>query len=105
MSQIQLSLAIGEYDHVRDVLDGVVPIDGVDLTVLRLPVEEMFYRFIMHEEFDVSEASFAKMAAFAGLISFDRSWQLGDISSGLVVVRSKRDYVIHRRTFGSRLIS
>ena len=65
MSQIQLSLAIGEYDHVRDVLDGVVPIDGVDLTVLRLPVEEMFYRFIMHEEFDVSEASFAKMAAFA----------------------------------------
>jgi hypothetical protein len=40
------------------------------------------------------------MAAFARLISFDRSWQLGEISSGLVVVRSKRDYVIHRRTFG-----
>jgi 4,5-dihydroxyphthalate decarboxylase len=33
--------------------------------VLRLPVEEMFYRFLMHEEFDVSEVSFGKIAALA----------------------------------------
>ena len=63
MARIPLSLAIGEYDHVRDLQDGTVPVEGVDLTVLRLPVEEMFYRFVMHAEFDVSEVSFAKVVA------------------------------------------
>jgi len=65
LAKIQLSLAIGAYDHVRDVLDGTVPVAGVELTVLRLPVEEMFYRFLMHGEFDVSEASLAKIVALA----------------------------------------
>jgi len=65
MAKLPLCLAIGEYDHVRDVLDGTVPVEGVDLTVLRLPVEEMFHRFLVHEEFDVSEASLAKMVALA----------------------------------------
>jgi 4,5-dihydroxyphthalate decarboxylase len=65
MAKILLSLAIGEYDHVRDVLDGTVPVAGVDLTVLRLPVEEMFYRFLVHREFDVSEVSLAKVVALA----------------------------------------
>ena len=49
MAKVPLSLAIGEYDHVRDLLDGTVPVAGVELTVLRLPVEEMFYRFLLHE--------------------------------------------------------
>src|SRR6266567_320290 len=65
MAKIPLSLAIGEYDHVRDMLDGTVPVAGVDLTVLSLPVEEMFYRFLVHAEFDVSEVSFAKIVALA----------------------------------------
>jgi len=65
MSKISLTLAIGEYDHVRDLFDGTVQVGGVDLTVLRLPVEEMFYRFLLHDEFDVSEVSFAKIAALA----------------------------------------
>jgi len=65
MSNLQLSLAIGEYDHVRDVLDGTIPVAGVDLTVLRLPVEEIFYRSTFFREFDVSEMSFAKVIALA----------------------------------------
>ena len=65
MAKIPLSLAIGEYDHVRDLLDGTVAVEGVDLTVLRLPVEEMFYRFLRYGEFDVSEVSFAKVVALA----------------------------------------
>lgn len=63
MAKVPLTLAIGEYDHVRDLFDGTVPVAGVDLTVLRLPVEEMFYRFLLHGEFDVSEVSFAKIVA------------------------------------------
>ena len=65
MTKVPLTLAIGEYDHVRDLFDGTVPVMGVDLTVLRLPIEEMFYRFLLHGEFDVSELSFAKIVALA----------------------------------------
>ena len=48
MAKLPLSLAIGAYDHVRDLADGTVQVEGVDLTVLHLAVEEMFYRFLMH---------------------------------------------------------
>lgn len=65
MAKLPLTLAIGEYDHVRDLLDGSVDVGGVDLTVLRLHVEEIFYRFVMHGEWDVSEMSFAKIVALA----------------------------------------
>jgi len=65
MAKVPLCLAVGAYDHVRDLADGAVQAAGVELTVLRLPVEEMFHRFLMHEEFDVSEVSFAKIAALA----------------------------------------
>lgn len=65
MANLRLALAIGEYDHVRDLLDGTVAVGGVDLTVLRLPIEEIFYRFTLHREFDVSEMSLAKIVALA----------------------------------------
>ena len=62
---IPLTVVVGDYEHVRDVTDGSVRVQGADLTVLRLPPEEAFYRFIQHGEFDVSELSFAKAIAFA----------------------------------------
>jgi 4,5-dihydroxyphthalate decarboxylase len=65
MAKVPLTLAIGEYEHVRDLFDGTVPVAGVELNVLRLPVEEMFYRFLLGGEFDVSEVSFAKIVALA----------------------------------------
>jgi 4,5-dihydroxyphthalate decarboxylase len=65
MSNLRLTLAIGEYDHVRDVLDGTIPVAGVDLTVMRLPIEEIFYRSTFFREFEVSEMSFAKVIALA----------------------------------------
>ena len=30
MQKLNLSLAIGPYDHVRDVLDGTIPVEGVE---------------------------------------------------------------------------
>ena len=65
MGDLALSLAIGEYDHVRDLLDGTVRATGIDLTVLRLPIEEIFYRSTFHREFDIAEMSFAKVASLA----------------------------------------
>lgn len=66
MANIQISLAIGDYDHVRDLALGQVQAGGVDITYLNLPVEEIFYRFTKFREWDVSEMSFGK---YVSLIS------------------------------------
>jgi 4,5-dihydroxyphthalate decarboxylase len=65
MGNIQLSLAVGDYDHVRDLLDGTVRVEGVDLTVLRLPSEEITYRFVRNREWDVSKTSFGNVVSLA----------------------------------------
>ncbi len=57
---VKLTLAISDYDHVRDLTNGVVPVEGVELQALDLQVEEIFYRFLKFREFDVCELSFAK---------------------------------------------
>src|SRR5712671_4666626 len=57
---IQLSLAIGGYDHVRDLLDGKVRASGISLIPFELPIEEVTFRFTRFAEWDVSELSFGK---------------------------------------------
>ncbi|HEX6266396.1 MAG TPA: 4,5-dihydroxyphthalate decarboxylase [Burkholderiales bacterium] len=53
--RIALSLAISPYDHARE-LDP----QGIELKVLDLPIEEIFYRFTRFREWDASEMSFGK---------------------------------------------
>lgn len=65
VAPVSLSLAISRYDHCEDVVSGRVGVEGVTLTPLDLPVEEIFYRSIHHREFDVAEMSFAKFAAIS----------------------------------------
>jgi len=60
---IALSLALNNYDHVRDLLAGAVRPDGIDLLPLELPIEEIFYRFTKFREWDVSEMSFGKVVS------------------------------------------
>jgi len=62
-SRLALTLAQGGYDHISDLASGEVRVDGVDLTVLTLPVEEIFFRFLRFREWHVSELSFAKYLA------------------------------------------
>ena len=54
---IRLSLACWNYDRTRALLEGSVPVDGIDLTYLNLPVEETFFRMMRFHEFDASEMS------------------------------------------------
>ncbi len=63
MAKLALTLAISDYDHTRDLASGRVTVEGCELTVLEFPVEEIFYRFTLHREWQVSEMSFAKFAA------------------------------------------
>lgn len=60
MSKLTISIAVNDYDHVRDLLSGAVQAEGIDLVPSVLPVEEIFYRFIKFREWDVAEMSFAK---------------------------------------------
>ena len=59
MSKLQLSIAMGDYDRTRALLDGSVQIDGVDPVCMTLSPEEMFFRAFRGLEFDISELSFS----------------------------------------------
>ena len=63
MSKLQLSFAIGDYDRNRPLIDGAVQIDGVDPVVMTLSPEEMFFRAMRHEAFDVCEFSLSQLRA------------------------------------------
>jgi ABC-type nitrate/sulfonate/bicarbonate transport system substrate-binding protein len=63
MGKLRLTFACGDYDRTRAVEDGTVQVDGVDLTYLRLPVEETFFRMLRHREFDVAEMSLSTYTA------------------------------------------
>lgn len=62
-----LTLACGSYDRTAALADGRVRPEGIDLTVLTLPVEEIFYRTAKYAEFDVSEMSLSSY-----LLTLDR---------------------------------
>ena len=41
MNRLRLTLGISDYDHVRDLTNGVVTPEGIDLVSLNLVVEEI----------------------------------------------------------------
>jgi 4,5-dihydroxyphthalate decarboxylase len=60
-ASVHLTLAVCDYDHVRDLTSGVVRADGIMLTPLVFPsIEEITFRFLRNLEWDVSELSFGK---------------------------------------------
>jgi 4,5-dihydroxyphthalate decarboxylase len=61
--RLPVTMAISDYDHVRDLTSGKVSVGGIDLLALDLTVEEIFHRFSTYREWDVSELSFAKYVA------------------------------------------
>ena len=66
MPGVPLSMAISNYDHVADLLNNRVRIEGVDLTSMELPIEEVFFRMFSFGEWDVSEFSMAKYVSLVG---------------------------------------
>ena len=63
MAAIRLTLALGDYDHTRDLAQGVVRAEGIDINHLNLPIEEITFRFLKFREWEASELSFAKYVA------------------------------------------
>jgi 4,5-dihydroxyphthalate decarboxylase len=57
VAKLRLTLACWDYDRTRALADGTVPVEGVDLVYLTLPVEETFFRMLRNREFDCAELS------------------------------------------------
>ena len=59
-NNLELTLAISDYDHVRDLTSGLIRPEGIELRSLDFRVEEIFFRFAASREWDLSEFSMAK---------------------------------------------
>lgn len=59
MSKLRLSVAFGDYDRTRALIDGRVQIEGVDSVCIPLSPEETFFRAFRNQEFDITEMSFS----------------------------------------------
>ena len=55
---LSLTLACGNYDRTRAIMDGRVRIEGCEINYIPLEPEEVFFRAARHEEFDIAELSF-----------------------------------------------
>lgn len=60
MSKLQLTMAISHYDHCIDVVSGRVPIEGIELSCMELPLHDIFQRTVGWADFDIAEMSTAK---------------------------------------------
>lgn len=57
MAKLQLSIAVGNYDRMRPLVDGEVQIDGVDPVFMLQDPEEIFFRAFRHADYDICELS------------------------------------------------
>ncbi len=62
MTKLKLTLACGNYDRTRALMDGTVQPEGVELNYLPMVPGETFWRMLNNAEFDVSEMSFSSYA-------------------------------------------
>jgi 4,5-dihydroxyphthalate decarboxylase len=60
LRKLPLTLAFSDYDHTRDLITGRVEPEGIELTCLTHSIEEIFHRFTVYREWDVSEMSMGK---------------------------------------------
>ena len=45
-THLNLTLAMSEYEHARDLTSGLIRPLGINLTSLVLPIEEIFFRYL-----------------------------------------------------------
>jgi 4,5-dihydroxyphthalate decarboxylase len=57
MAKLKLTLACGNYDRTRALIEGSVQPEGIDLNYIPLGPGEIFWRMLNNEEFDASEMS------------------------------------------------
>jgi 4,5-dihydroxyphthalate decarboxylase len=63
MTRLKLTLAAGDYDLTRPLLDGAVSPQGVDLVTMTYPSPQRHWRMLVHQEFDIAEMSLGSYVA------------------------------------------
>jgi 4,5-dihydroxyphthalate decarboxylase len=58
METVRLTAALQDYDHVRDLMSGMVRAQGITILPLHFRPYEMFFRFMKFQEWELSELSF-----------------------------------------------
>jgi 4,5-dihydroxyphthalate decarboxylase len=66
MAGLSLTLACGDYDRTLALRTGAVRPEGVELNVVTLAPEEMFFRMARRRDFDVSEFSLSTYTVLRG---------------------------------------
>ena len=67
MSNLNLSVAVGDYDRNRPLINGAVRIDGVDPVFMTLSPEEIFFRAFRSIDFDICELSLSSFTVKTAL--------------------------------------
>jgi len=58
-NRLPITIACNAYDRTRPIKDGRVAVDGCEVNYLTYEAEEMFFRALRYDEFDVAELSFS----------------------------------------------
>lgn len=67
IKKVELTLACGDYEIVRPLMEGKVQPDGIELTVLTgMDSTTRHWRFLRNQEFDVAEVSLSSYVAARG---------------------------------------
>lgn len=90
METLRLTIAVNDYDHVRDLTSGVVRPTGISLVPLTLRPHEIFYRFMTYGEWEVSEMS---MGGFCSMVAAGEANGIGIPVFPLRVFRQASIYV------------
>src|SRR5262245_40586298 len=67
MSKLNLSVAIGDYDRNRPLIDGAVQIDGVDQVFMKRCLDWIFFLSSRTQEFDICELSLSSFTVKTAL--------------------------------------
>ena len=59
MADVPITIACGNYDRTKAIIEGRIKVEGCTVTYLPLYPEEIFHRLFRHQEFDVAEMSFS----------------------------------------------
>ncbi len=63
MNELEISLAVCDYDHVRDFVSGAVNAEGLCVNFQSFSIQEIFHRFTSFREWDASEMSMGMYVA------------------------------------------
>jgi 4,5-dihydroxyphthalate decarboxylase len=61
--KLQLTVATGDYDITRPIIDGAIEPSGLDLIGVSMPSPQRHWRMLKHREFDVAELSLGSYSA------------------------------------------